>query len=148
MRVFAPVSGKVVAMEDVPDPVFAQAIVGPGLAIEPDADATKALAPVSGRIAKIHPHAVVIEAEAKGVLAHLGLNTVELNGQGFTLHAADNEDVQAGQIIIEWDPQAVREGGRSAIVPVVAMQAKAEDVHGLVAPGEHVNAGQALLEWD
>ncbi|MDR2974633.1 MAG: PTS glucose transporter subunit IIA [Propionibacteriaceae bacterium] len=144
----APVTGRVVALADVPDPVFAQAVVGPGIAIEPDDDATVATAPVAGSIVKIHPHAVVIGAAGdRGVLTHLGINTVQMSGEGFTVHAADGDTVASGQKLIDWDPQAVRASGRSAIVPIVAMQAEEASLTMLAQAGDHVTAGQPLMEW-
>ena len=89
LTVQSPVSGVVVALGDVPDPVFSGKIVGPGVAITPDtADGgeVSALAPISGTITKIHPHAYVITNDhGHSVLVHLGLDTVSLGGKGFTL---------------------------------------------------------------
>lgn len=152
MRVLAPVSGAVVAMADVPDPVFAGSIVGPGLAIDPDRDAAdeqRVVAPVAGRLAKLHPHAFVVQVdETRAVLVHLGLDTVQLAGEGFTLHASEGDEVEAGQQVVSWRPSAVAAGGRSPVCPVVALQAEASAVRGLVEPGGHVDVGVPLLEWD
>jgi PTS system N-acetylglucosamine-specific IIA component len=148
LTILAPVSGTVKAMGDVPDPVFAASVVGPGLAIEPDDDATSAIAAISGTIVKLHPHAAVIGgADDRGVLTHLGIDTVQLEGQGFTTHAADGDEVTAGQLLVDWNPVEVRSGGRSAIVPVVAMQADADQLTFLAQPGEHVSAGDPLMAW-
>ncbi|MDR2930518.1 MAG: PTS glucose transporter subunit IIA [Propionibacteriaceae bacterium] len=146
--IVSPVAGRVVPLSEVPDPVFAQAIVGPGVAVEPDDDATDAVAPISGTIAKLHPHASVIgSSDDRGVLAHLGIDTVQLEGQGFTLHAGDGDTVTAGQLLTTWSPADVRAGGRSAIVPVIAMQAEPDQVTILAQPGTHVAAGDPLMQW-
>lgn len=149
MRVVAPVSGAVVAMADVPDPVFAGSIVGPGLAIDPDQDGDQpVVAPVDGRVAKLHPHAFVVQVDAhRAVLVHLGLDTVQLGGVGFTLHVAEGDQVTAGQKVVTWTPSAVAAGGRSPVCPVVALQAEAADVRPLVEPGALVEVGAPLLEW-
>jgi glucose-specific phosphotransferase system IIA component len=150
LTVLAPLEGTVLAMADVPDPVFAGAIVGPGLAIDPPRTGeVKVVAPVAGTIVKLHPHAFVVQVdEVRAVLVHLGLDTVELAGAGFTLHAAEGATVAAGELVVAWDPAAVEQGGRSPICPVVAIQGAEGAVRPLVEPGRPVGAGEPLIEWD
>ena len=75
----SPMAGDVHPLADVPDPVFAQGLVGPGVAIVPISEAeVTVVAPIAGRIVKLHPHAFVIQAEGFGVLVHLGIDTVQL----------------------------------------------------------------------
>jgi glucose-specific phosphotransferase system IIA component len=144
----SPLSGLVTGLESVPDQVFSGGLMGPGLAVMPAADATQAIAPVSGKIAKIHPHAFVIETETGlGVLVHLGLNTVQLNGEGFTVHAADGQQVSQGDLLITWDPVVIREQGYEVIVPVIAMQADPQAVRLLAEPGQSISSGDPLLDW-
>lgn len=146
--VFAPVPGRVVRMADVPDPVFAASLVGPGAAVDPIRSRHRAVAPVGGRIVKLHPHAfVVVTPDGRGVLVHLGIDTVQLKGEGFTLLAAEGDEVAAGAPVVEWDPAAVEAGGRSPLCPVVALEGKAESVTGLAEPGAVVHAGDPLFEW-
>jgi len=147
--VLAPVAGTVRAMADVPDPVFAGGIVGPGLAIDPSRDGlVEAISPVAGTIIKLHPHAFVILAPgSRGLLVHLGLDTVQLGGAGFTLHAAEGDTVAAGDTVVSWNPADVADGGRSPVCPVVALDAEPGTVTALVAPGETVRAGEPLFEW-
>lgn len=149
LTVLAPVAGTVRAMAEVPDPVFAGEIVGPGFAIDPNRDGVvEAIAPVAGKIIKLHPHAyVIMTADSRGVLVHLGLDTVQLGGQGFTLHLAEGETVAAGDVVVSWNPADVEAGGRSSICPVVALEGKPEAVTGLVATGERVRAGEPLFVW-
>jgi PTS system glucose-specific IIA component len=149
VRVVAPVSGTVVALEDVPDPVFSGAIVGPGIAVDPDGAATsEVVAPVAGTIMKFHPHAFVVVAEGgNGVLVHLGLDTVQLGGEGFTLHAAEKDVVEQGQRLVTWSPEAVRAGGRSPVTPVIALEGKAEQLEIAVRAGQRVSAGDELFAW-
>ena len=87
----APLAGTVVALADVPDEVFAAGMVGPGVAIEPDRSATTAYCPVEGVVSKLHPHAFVIESGPKAVLTHLGIDTVELAGDGFIILAQEGK---------------------------------------------------------
>ncbi|MEN3540533.1 PTS glucose transporter subunit IIA [Microbispora sp. ZYX-F-249] len=144
--VLAPVAGAAIGLAAVPDPVFSQAMVGPGRAIDPVRGPVEAVAPISGTIVKLHPHAyVVVGDDGRGVLVHLGIDTVQLKGEGFRLLAAEGDRVGAGQPVVAWNPAAVEAGGRSPVCPVVALDAPADAV-GKVAEGG-VNAGDALFEW-
>ncbi|QNJ95277.1 PTS glucose transporter subunit IIA [Mycolicibacterium fluoranthenivorans] len=121
-EVLAPVPGRAVALSEVPDPVFAQGMVGHGAAIDPPHAVVEALAPVSGTLLKLMPHAYIVLTPAKvGVLVHLGLDTVALNGEGFTTHATQGQQVTAGQLIITYDVPAVVAKGLNPVVPVVIM---------------------------
>ena len=120
--VLAPVQGRALALTEVTDPVFAQGMVGYGAAIDPPRQVIDALAPVSGKILKLLPHAyVIMTAENVGVLVHLGLDTVQLNGAGFTPHVAQGDTVTAGQLVITYDVPAIVAAGYSPVVPVVVM---------------------------
>ena len=145
--VFAPVPGRVVRMADVPDPVFAASLVGPGAAVDPIRSRHRAVAPVGGRIVKLHPHAfVVVTPDGRGVLVHLGIDTVQLKGEGFTLLAAEGDEVAAGAPVVEWDPAAVEAGGRSPLCPVVALDAAADALQ-LIADGGEIAVGAGLFTW-
>jgi PTS system glucose-specific IIA component len=120
--VLAPVQGRALALAEVPDPVFSQGMVGFGAAIDPPREVVDALAPVSGKILRLLPHAyVILTADNVGVLVHLGLDTVQLNGAGFTTHVAQGDTVTAGQLIITYDVLAIVDAGYSPVVPVVVM---------------------------
>ncbi|HOQ52992.1 MAG TPA: glucose PTS transporter subunit IIA [Micropruina sp.] len=146
-RVVAPVAGRPVALKNVPDATFAQGIVGYGLAIDPPREVVEAVAPISGTVVKIWPHAYVIQNDDNtGVLVHLGLDTVQLDGKGFTTHVADGDRVEAGQSMITYDVPAVEAAGRNPIIPVVVMDKKADAVSFTDAViDEHVNALQELF---
>jgi PTS system N-acetylglucosamine-specific IIA component len=133
----------------VPDPVFSAEMVGPGIAIEPESSADcEAVAPVAGTIVKLHPHAYVIQTAAgAGVLVHLGIDTVDLAGDGFDLHVSEGAEVAAGDRIVTWDPDAVISGGRSSICPVIALEAPASALTGKVESGD-VAAGDLVFTWD
>jgi PTS system glucose-specific IIA component len=97
-HVFAPVEGRALPLSEVPDPVFSQGMVGYGAAVDPPHQVIYAVAPVSGKILKLLPHAyVIMTPDNVGVLVHLGLDTVQLNGEGFTAHVAQGDTVEAGQ---------------------------------------------------
>lgn len=148
LRVASPLTGTVVALGGVPDAVFAQEIVGPGLAIEPDPGDGRVVAPVDGRMASLFPHAFALETPGgRTVLVHLGIDTVRLGGTGFTLHVAAGDDVTTGQEIVAWDVQAVARAGCPTVSPVVALQAEPGSVRPCAAPGDVVRAGDELFLW-
>ncbi|GAA4235945.1 PTS glucose transporter subunit IIA [Actinomadura meridiana] len=147
-HVLSPVAGRVVGLAGVPDPVFAQAMVGPGTAVDPERGPGHAIAPVTGKIVKLHPHAfVVVDTEGHGVLVHLGIDTVKLKGQGFELVAAEGDQVTAGQPVVAWDPAVIEAGGRSPVCAVVALDANAEALTDVVESGE-VTKGAELFTWN
>jgi PTS system N-acetylglucosamine-specific IIA component len=145
LTVLAPVAGTVVATADIDDPVFSAGLVGPGTAVEPDDDG-EVVAPITGRIVKMHPHAFVVQHDdGHAVLVHLGIDTVQLGGEGFTVHAAEGDVVAAGDVLVSWDPAAVRDGGRSAVCPVVVLEASPDAVTSLAEPGTRVERGAQVL---
>ena len=82
--VTSPLAGRAIGLTAVPDPVFSGAMVGPGTAIDPVREPSEAVSPVDGIVVSLHPHAfVVVDDEGHGVLTHLGIDTVQLNGEGF-----------------------------------------------------------------
>lgn len=147
LQVLSPMPGRVANLSEVPDPMFAEAMLGPGLAVDPPRSKVTAVAPVSGTIASLFPHAMGIEAEGGySILVHLGLETVQLNGEGFTVLKAKGDKVEAGEAIIEWDPSVIEAGGLPVITPVIAIQAEAGAITQLVADGTQVEAGTPVFE--
>ncbi len=127
--ILAPVQGRVVPLQEVPDPTFAQGIVGNGVAIDPPRHVVNAVAPVGGKLMTLWPHAfVILTPDNVGVLVHLGLDTVKLNGEGFVSLAKQGDQVEAGQAIITFDVPSVEASGRNPIIPVVVMDSKAGDI--------------------
>lgn len=147
MEILSPVSGRAMPITEVPDPVFAGLMVGPGVGIDPTREAGTAVAPITGTIVKLHPHAYVISGDGGSVLVHLGIDTVQLKGEGFTVHASEGSTVNAGDAIVSWDPAAVEAGGKSPAVPVVALEGSADALSGMVTSGD-VNAGDVVFVWN
>ncbi|OUC95598.1 PTS sugar transporter subunit IIA [Streptosporangium minutum] len=144
--VLAPVAGAAVGLRAVPDPVFSEGLVGPGAAIEPAREPGEAVSPITGKIVKLHPHAfVVVGDDGRGVLVHLGIDTVQLRGEGFRLLVSEGDRVSAGQPVVVWNPLEIEEGGRSPVCPVVALDA-AEGSVTTLAQGA-VRAGDDLFLW-
>lgn len=148
-QVLAPVAGRAVPLQDVPDPVFSQGMVGYGAAIDPPRGVVEAVAPVSGRLLRLMPHAyVVMTQDNVGVLVHLGLDTVALQGEGFTAHVNQGDDVTAGQLIITYDVPAIEAKGLNPIVPVVIMDEREPgnvQASDAVATGADIVSGASLF---
>ncbi|MFF1359315.1 PTS glucose transporter subunit IIA [Streptomyces sp. NPDC058297] len=145
--VTSPLAGRAIGLSAVPDPVFSGAMVGPGTAIDPVREPSAAVAPVDGIVVSLHPHAyVVVDGDGHGVLTHLGIDTVQLNGEGFELLVNKGDTVQRGQEMVRWDPAAVEAAGKSPICPIVALEATAESLSGVVEDGD-VKSGDALFSW-
>ncbi|MBO1751638.1 PTS glucose transporter subunit IIA [Actinotalea sp. BY-33] len=147
MTVLAPVAGTVLDLADVPDPVFAQAMVGPGAAIRPTTGVQAAVAPVEGVVSTLQPHAFVVTSGTHGVLVHLGIETVSLGGEGYTTLARRGATVTAGAPVVRWRPDDVTARGLSALCPVIAVEADPETVERLVPVGTVVAGGTPLLRW-
>lgn len=150
LSLLAPVGGVVVGMPDVPDPVFAGEMLGPGAAIEPDRDGGRitALAPIGGTLSKVHAHAFVITApDGRAVLVHLGLETVGLDPDHFRLHLGQDQQVAQGGAVITWSPGRVAGAGLNPIVPVVALEAGRGALEPTASAGTRVVAGQELMTW-
>jgi glucose-specific phosphotransferase system IIA component len=109
-------------MADTPDPVFAAEMVGPGVAIDPEPRPVTVTSPVAGKVVKVLPHAFVVLAPAGvGVLVHLGINTVRLEGRGFEVLVSQGATVEAGDAMVRWDPTSITGDDISTMVIVVAM---------------------------
>ena len=150
LTVRSPVTGQVLGLGEVDDPVFSAELVGPGLAIDPAHEPRgQVVAPVAGTIVKMHPHAFVVQAaDGRAVLVHLGINTVQLAGEGFTLHTHEGAHVAAGQVVVTWDPAGVEAGGRSSVCPVIGLEAQKGAITPLARPGDTVSEGAPLFEWE
>jgi PTS system N-acetylglucosamine-specific IIC component len=141
----APVSGEVVALEQVPDEAFASKAVGEGVAIRPTGSTV--VSPASGTVLKIFNtnHAFCLETE-KGleVVVHMGIDTVALEGKGFTRLVEEGAQVKAGEPILEMDLAWLNSHAKSMISPVVVTNI--EDFSGIrLVAGDTVIAGESPL---
>jgi PTS system N-acetylglucosamine-specific IIA component len=148
VEILSPVSGLREVVSELPDPVFAAGLVGPGAAIRPHSGRQTAVAPIDGVLAKVHPHAfVVVSDRGPGVLVHLGMDTVHLNGAGFTALVQEQERVSAGDEVVTWDPAYVEAAGHSSVCAVVVLDCPYA-AHALGVPGSEVAAAEPLFEID
>lgn len=139
----APVSGTAIELSEVPDEVFAQKIVGDGIAIQPEADIL--YAPVSGKITQISPtkHALgITTTEGLELLIHIGIDTVELKGEGFKTEVAPNQKIRAGERLMTFDRQLIASKAKSTAVLLIITNmdriATLAPRYGLVQPGTTV----------
>ncbi|HIH7817419.1 TPA: N-acetylglucosamine-specific PTS transporter subunit IIBC [Yersinia enterocolitica] len=141
----SPITGDVVALEEVPDEAFASKAVGEGIAIRPT-DKT-VVAPANGTIVKIFntDHAFCLETETGAeIVVHIGIDTVKLNGQGFARLVEEGATVVAGQPVLELDLAYLNANARSMISPIVV--SNIDDYAGIsVLAGGSVVAGQSQL---
>ena len=117
---YAPMAGKAVPITEVPDPTFAEGMLGNGIAIEP-ADG-KVYAPCDATVDMMFTtgHAVSLVADfGAEILIHVGLETVSLEGKPFTVHVANGDKVTKGQLLIEVDLEAVKAAGLPTITPML-----------------------------
>ncbi|MEI2356541.1 PTS glucose transporter subunit IIA [Mesobacillus zeae] len=120
LELVAPLSGSLVSLEKVPDPVFAEKMMGDGLAIDPSEG--MAVSPVDGEIIQVFPtkHAIGIRAEnGAEILLHIGLETVALKGEGFDAHVKEGDKVKAGDRLMSFDLQIIRTKAKSTLTPVI-----------------------------
>lgn len=120
ISIIAPLSGEIVALEKVPDPVFAEKIVGDGIAIQPENG--KIYSPVNGKLVSVAAtkHAFGFQTDdGLEMLIHFGLETVGLNGEGFTVHKQEGSDVKVGDLIAEADIDFIKGKNLPTITPVL-----------------------------
>lgn len=118
--IVSPLTGEVVALAEIKDAAFASGALGKGAAIEPTEG--KLFAPVSGTVSALFPtgHAIGITSDdGAEILIHIGLDTVQLEGKYFTAHTAQGNRVEKGQLLIEFDANAIKEAGFDLTTPVV-----------------------------
>ncbi|WP_250436562.1 phosphoenolpyruvate--protein phosphotransferase [Caballeronia sp. ATUFL_F2_KS9A] len=141
IELIAPLSGVMVQLDTVPDPVFAQKMVGDGVSIDPTSD--ELLAPLSGTVTQLHraAHAATITGESGlQVLIHIGLDTVMLRGEGFTPLVKEGDTVTTGQPLIRFDPVVV--GARAVSLLTQMVIANGELVTRYVPATGLVTAGK------
>ena len=117
---FAPMAGTAVPVTEVPDPTFSAGMLGDGIAIEPTDG--KVLAPCDATVDTMFDtgHAVSLVADCGAeVLIHVGLETVGLQGKGFTIHAQNGQKVKKGDLLIEADLEAIKAAGLNTITSVL-----------------------------
>jgi len=120
LSIIAPVNGNIIPLKEVPDPVFAEKMMGEGIAMVPTDG--RFVSPVNGEIVQVAPtkHAVGIRAEdGSEILLHIGLETVALKGEGFTVAVKIGDKVKTGQLLVDVDLEYLRAHADHIITPIV-----------------------------
>ena len=127
--VLQPVPGKVIPMEEIPDETFASGVLGEGVGVVPTAGVV--VAPFDGEVTSVFDtkHAITLEANGMELLIHVGINTVSMNGEGFTALVQDGDKVKAGQPLLNFDVSKIKAAGCNETV--VVMLTNAEDLDGV-----------------
>lgn len=147
-NVAAPVKGSIVELEHVPDQTFSDKILGDGIAILPEEG--KIFAPADGEVTCVMDtkHAVALtSAQGLEILIHVGLETVELKGKYFTAHVENGAKVKEGDLLLEFDLEAVKKAGYQTVTPVIVTNAgDFVSVLPMLKENEHVMNGDQLLK--
>lgn len=146
MQILAPISGEVVPLTQVPDEVFAEGMAGDGGAIIPGASG-EAVAPVTGLLVRLfeggHAFGITTE-EGVDVIVHLGLDTIQMESEGFEKLATEGDRVEVGQPIVRYDLDAIQNAGYDPVTPVVVSNQDEHPVQNL-RTGK-VEAGEPMFE--
>ena len=120
VEIYSPLSGDIIELSEVPDPVFAQKMVGDGFAIIPNQG--KLLSPVKGTVKQVFAtkHAIGIETvNGLEILIHVGLDTVELDGEGFEVMVNTGDSIEVGDHLLNFDIDFIEANNKEIITPVV-----------------------------
>lgn len=119
LTLMSPLTGIIVPLSNVPDQVFAQRLVGDGISIDPLSQ--QLLAPCDARVVQLHRagHAITLEAGGLEIMIHVGLDTVNLKGDGFTPHVQAGANVRTGDVLISFDADLIAQRARSLLTQVV-----------------------------
>ena len=143
-----PVKGEAVPSSEVNDPTFAEEMLGKGMAIKPSEG--KVYAPFDGEVAMVFDtkHAVsLVSAKGTELLIHVGLDTVMLKGEHYTVHVEAGASVKKGDLLLEFDMEAIKAAGYDTIVPVVVCNT--DDYKNIICTtGKQVEPGDTVMELD
>jgi len=143
--VLAPMTGTVLALDQVPDATFASGLLGKGVAIIPSVG--QVIAPFDGEVASIFQtkHAIgLLSNSGIELLIHVGIDTVKLDGAPFTAHVKEGDKVKAGDLLLTFDRQAIIDAGYDLATPIII--SNSDDYPGLqINAASAVSAGQPLL---
>ncbi|MDC3417927.1 glucose-specific PTS transporter subunit IIBC [Aquibacillus salsiterrae] len=141
----SPITGQLVSLSEVPDQVFSQKMMGDGFAIKPEEG--KIVSPVNGKVLNIFPtkHAIGIQAEnGMEILIHIGLDTVNLKGEGFQSKINEGQTVKQGDVIMDVDLEYIEKHAKSTITPIIFTNLQEGTTVNLLAPGK-VNKGDSSI---
>ena len=145
----SPLDGKVIALNEIPDETFATEIMGKTVGLIPTSNVVTA--PFDGEVAMLfHTHHAIglVSKDGLELLIHIGIDTVQMNGEGFKAFVKDGETIQAGQKLIEFDAQLISEKAKSLVTPIVVTNPDAFPQLSLSAkPGASIKTGDTLWKY-
>lgn len=148
LKIYSPLYGKTLKISEVPDSTFAQKLLGDGIAVKPFANGI-VNAPISGKLIQFFEtlHAFVIESkDGIQVLTHFGINSVNLKGEGFEAIAKEGDVVNAGDPIVKYDYEYIKNNCNSIVTPIVILDSdEYKKIKILVKPNEVVNSKTAII---
>ncbi|HDP5794198.1 TPA: PTS transporter subunit IIABC [Staphylococcus aureus] len=145
--VHAPLTGEVTPLSEVPDQVFSEKMMGDGIAIKPSQGEVRA--PFNGKVQMIFPtkHAIgLVSDSGLELLIHIGLDTVKLNGEGFTLHVEEGQEVKQGDLLINFDLDYIRNHAKSGITPIIVTQGNITNLDFKQGEHDNISFGDQLFE--
>jgi len=147
-KVFAPAAGMVIPIQEAPDKVFSEKILGDGIAVVIEEGTIRS--PADGVIINVADtlHAYGIEtADGLEILVHIGINTVELNGQGFSCKVRDGQKVKKGDVLCEVDLDLLREKGYPLHTPVLITNGEELKQFNIIQ-GSAIGGETVVIEYD
>ena len=120
IEIYAPLTGEYINIEDIPDPVFAQKMMGGGFGINPTEG--EVVSPIEGKVDNVFPtrHAIGLKADnGLEILVHIGLDTVQLDGQGFEILVSSGDTVQVGDPLLKFDLEYIKNNAKDVISPII-----------------------------
>lgn len=146
LQIYAPINGQIISIEEVPDPVFNQKMMGEGVAVIPTEGSI--CSPVDGTILQVAPtkHAVgILAKDGSEILIHIGLETVALKGEGFQVAVTTGDKVSKGQRLIDVDWEYIKLHAKSIITPIVITNSSHGDKQYIVTKEKEGIQGETVI---
>lgn len=147
IELIAPFNGMAVLLEEVPDEVFSGKMMGDGIAIIPQTD--KLVSPIDGEVVNVFQtkHAITLRSkEGAEILIHMGLETVNLNGEGFQINVTDGEKISKGKPLATFDIKKMEELGFKIITPIVLLNGDQFEIIDRMDNGVVASHGDSLMK--
>ncbi|MDO5746145.1 MAG: PTS glucose transporter subunit IIA [Actinomycetaceae bacterium] len=151
IAVTSPINGLIADLSTVSDPVFAQGMMGPGIAIVPNmSDCASTFqdvySPVAGTVMKVLPHAFIVQAQTGIlILVHLGIDTFRQSVQAFTNSLTQGDKISSDKPVLQWAPQKLLDVGMDATVIVAALECPPQKISYRLFPGDQTHQGDELF---
>ncbi|WP_256713679.1 PTS sugar transporter subunit IIA [Listeria seeligeri] len=145
LSLLAPINGTCISLSEVPDEVFSSKMMGDGVAIKPTSN--KLFAPTDGKVTFIAEtkHAIgFVTTDGQELLIHVGLDTVSLNGEGFSLSVEVNQEVRAGEQLLSFNQTFIEDNQLNLITPIILLENKNLNLEQLTI-GTDVIAGETII---